>query len=200
MKDFFKMLVSIPNKIYFIYQQIRFKPVREGKLTVRGRVYMYSSKGAIRFGDNVEINSCLKANPIGGSDKTILYAKPGATISIGNRVGISNSSIYAAEKIVIDDYALIGGDCYIYDTDFHSLDSSQRGSKTEIINTSAVYIGKHTFIGAHSIILKGVSIGDNSIVAAGSVVTKDIPANQVWGGAPARFIRDLKQDEDTMDC
>jgi acetyltransferase-like isoleucine patch superfamily enzyme len=54
-----------------------------------------------------------------------------------------------------------------------------------------VIIEDNVFIGAHSTILKGVTIGVNSVIGACSVVTKDIPANQIWAGNPARFIRAL---------
>ena len=56
---------------------------------------------------------------------------------------------------------------------------------------SPVIIEDNVFIGARSIILKGVTIGRNSIVGAGSVVTKSIPSNQIWGGNPAKFIRNI---------
>ena len=52
-------------------------------------------------------------------------------------------------------------------------------------------IKDNAFIGAHSIILKGVTIGENSIIGAGSVVTKSVPDNQIWAGNPARFIRNI---------
>lgn len=52
-----------------------------------------------------------------------------------------------------------------------------------------IKIGRHVFIGAQSIICQSVSIGDSAIVAAGSVVTKSIPAYEIWGGCPARFIK-----------
>ena len=59
--------------------------------------------------------------------------------------------------------------------------------------TGKVKIGHACFIGANAVICKGVSIGDNSIVGAGSVVTKDIPANEIWGGNPAKFIKERKR-------
>lgn len=96
-------------------------------------------------------------------------------------------------RIQIGDDTLIGGGVKIYDTDFHSTDWRVRNTPEDKQNTSSapVVIGKHCFIGAGSIILKGVYIGDNSIVAAGSVCTKSIPANEVWGGNPARKIKNV---------
>ncbi|WP_212635306.1 acyltransferase [Pseudozobellia thermophila] len=52
-------------------------------------------------------------------------------------------------------------------------------------------IKDRAFIGAYSIILKGVTIGENAIVGAGSVVTKSVPDNQIWAGNPAKFIRSI---------
>ena len=56
-------------------------------------------------------------------------------------------------------------------------------------NVGSVEIGNNVFIGMHSIILKGCTIGDNSIIAAGSVVCSDVPAGEIWGGNPAKFIK-----------
>lgn len=60
------------------------------------------------------------------------------------------------------------------------------------INSAEVYISEGAFIGAHSIILKGITIGKNSVIGAGSVVTQDIPNDEVWAGNPAKFIKKLK--------
>ena len=56
---------------------------------------------------------------------------------------------------------------------------------------SAIHIGKKVWIGSHATILPGVTIGDNAIVAAGAVVTKDVPANTVVGGVPAKIIKNV---------
>ena len=85
---------------------------------------------------------------------------------------------------------MIGGNVKIYDTDFHFVDHNRRinedGSKT-----AEVIIKEGAFIGAHSIILKGVTIGERSVIGAGSVVTKDIPSDELWAGNPVEFIRKL---------
>lgn len=86
----------------------------------------------------------------------------------------------------------LGGTC-VYDTDFHSLDPLIRASSDDTKHRveKPVLIKSNAFIGAHSIILKGVTIGENSIIGAGSVVTKSVPDNQIWAGNPARFIREI---------
>ena len=156
-----------------------------GKVIVKG-------KGKIEIGRNCLINSSVHADPIGGDTITIFRADKGASLIIGNGCGLSNCAIVAQKEIVIHDDVYIGGGCKIYDTDFHSLDKEERvGELNAHIGKSKVEIMEGAFIGAHSIILKGVTVGKNSIVGAGSVVTGSIPDNEVWAGNPARKVRDL---------
>ena len=61
--------------------------------------------------------------------------------------------------------------------------------------SAPIYIGNYAFIGARSIICKGVTIGEHAIIAAGSVVVKDIPADEIWGGNPAKFISKVTTTE-----
>lgn len=148
--------------------------------------------GVIRIGDFFRANSAKHANPIGGDTVLRLIVRKGADLIVGNNVGISNSTIVCWNKIEIGKYVYIGGGCKIWDTDFHSLDPIERrhnGDKQ--VRTSPIKIGDYAFIGGSSIILKGVTIGKNSIIAAGSVVTRSVPDNEVWGGNPAKFIKKL---------
>ena len=116
----------------------------------------------------------------------------GGYIVIGNNVGISNSCIRSAVSITIEDNVLIGGDCKIYDTDFHSVEYEDRMKHPDINkHSSPITIKEGAWIGGHSIILKGVTIGRRSVVGAGSIVSKDIPDDELWAGNPARFIRKL---------
>jgi acetyltransferase-like isoleucine patch superfamily enzyme len=85
---------------------------------------------------------------------------------------------------------LSGGDCKIYDTDFHSLNFEKRNRLPDNdVRSGAVNIKYGAFIGTGAIILKGVTVGEKSIIGAGSVVACDIPDNEIWAGNPARFIR-----------
>jgi len=150
--------------------------------------------GKFQIGKNFIMNNSIGSNPIGRNFKCVIKVDKNAFLKIGDNVGISGTSIVCLKEVIISDYVKIGGNTCIYDTDFHSLDSNDRKVKKEDINKvnkKSVFIGNNVFIGAHVTILKGVHIGKNSIIGACSVVTKDIPNNEVWAGNPAKFIRKI---------
>jgi acetyltransferase-like isoleucine patch superfamily enzyme len=150
--------------------------------------------GQLTLGAHFSMNNRASSNPIGRTQKCSFAVGKNGTLTIGNNVGMSASSIVCQERVKIGNDVKIGGNVVIYDTDFHSLTAADRGERTaDLANTqnSPVSIGNGVFIGAHSTILKGVSIGDNAIIGACSVVTKNIPENEIWGGNPAKFIRKL---------
>jgi maltose O-acetyltransferase len=126
-----------------------------------------------------------------GAGECMLQARtPTAKLKIGSRNSFSNNvNIIATQSIVIGDDCLIGDAVSIYDSDFHEIDPMQRRYGQGV--SKPVDIGNNVWIGSRSVILKGVSIGDNSIVAAMSLVNKSIPANSIVGGNPAKFIRYL---------
>lgn len=160
-------------------------PDIKGTLIIRG-------KGTINFGKKIKINSSFAINPLGLTDKCAIYSVKDAKIIIGNHVGISNSLLYAMEKIEIEDHVLIGGGCQILDNDFHPLEYDHRISNNNVhIRKKAIMIKEGAFIGASSIILKGVTVGRRSVVGAGSVVTKDIPDFEIWAGNPAVFVKKI---------
>jgi acetyltransferase-like isoleucine patch superfamily enzyme len=180
----FDTVINVSN---FKLRKVKYKK----HLYTNGIIFV-RNKGIINIGNEVKINSKLSSNPIGGDNKTILVCLPGANIEIGDRTGISNSCVFSAIKIRIGNDVLIGGGTKIYDTDHHSLNPVFRMQKKDPdIAASPVTIKDRVFIGGHCIVLKGVTIGENSIVGAGSVVTKNIPSNQIWAGNPARFIKNI---------
>lgn len=180
----------VPQVINVIKLRIRHIPYGN-RLSTVGPLFIRGT-GSISIGENVTINSCLEANPIGGDTRTILYAKDKGRIIIGNNVGISNTAIVALNMIIIEDNVLIGGGCKIYDHDFHSLQYEDRVIGPDVnVRNGSVIIQEGAFIGANSIILKGVIIGRHSVVGAGSVVTKNIPDNEIWAGNPAKKVREL---------
>ena len=186
-KTIFSIRYKAYNSILFHIKAVKHKnfPHIKGYLILKGQ-------GKLEFGKNVSINSGEHFNPIGGDKRMIFVIKKNANLTIGNNVGMSNSAIVCHNKIIIEENVKLGGGVKIYDTDFHTLNYHNRRKKaTDIGNTKPVLIKKDAFIGAHSIILKGVTIGDKAIIGAGSVVTKDIPSNEVWAGNPAKYIKKL---------
>lgn len=178
---------SFYNFIILKLMKVHYK----NNLSIKGRIFV-QNRGTITIGNNVIINSSVYSNPIGGTAKTIMVTCPQGEIRIGNNVGISNSCLFAMRQIEIEDDVLIGGGCKIYDTDFHSIIPNFRLMTTDPdIKAKPIRICQKAFIGAHCIILKGVTIGECAVVGAGSVVPKDIPAKEVWAGNPAKFIRKL---------
>jgi acetyltransferase-like isoleucine patch superfamily enzyme len=146
------------------------------------------------IGNKCTINTGLKFNPIGRYTPSFFMVRENAVLKIGNHVGISSTAIICHKEIIIDDNVKIGGGVCIYDTDFHSIDPLLRQDAIkdkEFKISMPVRIKKNVFIGAHATILKGVTIGENSIVGACSVVTKDIPTNEIWAGNPARFLKKI---------
>lgn len=179
------MPTDIINKVVFKIRRIKYGVGMKSFGTIFVR-----KTGTITIGNDVMITSCRETNPIGGDVKTILYAKNGGRIQIGNRVGISNTSLIAMNSIVIEDNVMIGASCKLYDHDFHSISYEKRvASVDDDVQSKPILIKEGAFIGAHCIILKGVTIGRRSVVGAGSVVTKNIPDNEVWAGNPAKFIK-----------
>jgi acetyltransferase-like isoleucine patch superfamily enzyme len=115
---------------------------------------------------------------------------PRSSISIGPRTQINNNFCAIAEytQIEIGSDCLIGMNVEILDSDFHAIDVKLRHTSPPDA-AKAVYIENNVFIGAHTKILKGVHIGRNSVIAAGSIVTSNIPADAIAAGNPARVIK-----------
>lgn len=131
-----------------------------------------------------------------GTGEILLQARhPDAKITIGEGNAFSNNiSIMANEQITIGNRCQIGDMVAIYDCDFHEINPATRNRSAGL--TKPVSIGNNVWLGSRIVVLKGVSIGDNSVIAAASVVTKSIPANCIAAGNPARVIREIPLTSD----
>lgn len=111
-----------------------------------------------------------------------------AVIEIGDGVWINNNAVIIAERssIYIGDNTLIGSEFTVYDSDFHDLHPKRRMSSSHACKS--VSIGSNVFIGSRVTILKGVSIGNNAVIAAGSIVNIDVSENMIVGGVPIRVL------------
>lgn len=184
MKKILNLLYYFPNWV-----SLKLNKVQHQRYRISGFV-LIRNQGTLIWGDEIKINSSSYANVIGGDVRSSMVVKQGAILQIGRNVMIANSAIYCANRVTIEDDVMIGGSCKIWDSDFHPLDPVQRKvDPNNHFNTRPVHIKRSAFIGGSSLILKGVTVGANSIVGAGSVVTRSIPDNEIWGGNPAVFIK-----------
>jgi len=183
-----KSIFDLYSKVYCARHGVTFD---SRKVRFIGHVKLhFSSSSTVVFGDEFVCYSGVDW----GMDNTE-YSKisvwDNATLSFGYKSGITNTTIHCSQSIVIGDYVNIGAGCMIFDTDYHSTywrDREDREIDIQKGKRRPIRIGNYVFIGAKSIITKGVTIGDKSIVSAGSVVVRDIPSGEIWGGNPARFI------------
>ena len=149
-------------------------------------------RSQLRIGRNLSLRSTPASNPLGPHHPVIISTRrPGAALVIGDDFGMTGGSLVCDQRITIGDRVWVGANVVISDTDFHPLDPEQRRADPLAANTAPIAIADDVFIGMHALILKGVSIGASAVVAAGSVVTRDVPAGSVVAGNPAKVIRQL---------
>jgi maltose O-acetyltransferase len=149
---------------------------------LRGKVFV-NRTGAIEVGRNLSI--------VGHPWAVQITSTKGANLIIGDHVYINAGVGIAANKeITIGDHVKIGPRTSIFDSNYHRMDSADKGELSKKIT-----IGNNVWIGADCTILPGVTIGDNSVIAAKSTVNKNVPSNVLAGGSPAKVIRELEIEE-----
>ena len=152
-----------------------------------GNKFQIQNFGTINLGDNVFLNSF----PNGSSFPTSLNTYyPESRIIIGNNCRINGTIFHCNKEISIGNHCLFGPGTVIVDNDSHriSIDYAERRKEP---TSKPIVIEENVWIGMNSVILKGVQIGENSIIASGSIVTKSVPKNCLFGGNPAKLIKKL---------
>lgn len=141
-----------------------------------------------------EVRACLsditrRAVPADMRVFTPIHINYGPGVSFGSDCFLNfGCTLLALGGITIEDDVFIGPHCVLA-TEYHPEQPSQRHT----LLTKPIVIKQNAWLGANVTVLAGVTIGRNAIVAAGSVVTKDVPDNSVVAGAPARVIREIHQ-------
>jgi acetyltransferase-like isoleucine patch superfamily enzyme len=167
-----------------------------GKIVVRNLPWIEITDGAsIRIENNVLLNSRNQGYHINMHSSVKLRAiGQSAVISIGENSRIHGACILATQRVKIGKNCLIAANTQIFDNSGHDLSFPDVENRINTIGDSKpIVIGDNVWIGANCIILPGVSIGNGSVIAAGSVVVKDVPQNVVVGGNPAKLIRDYSK-------
>jgi hypothetical protein len=169
------------------YARCRWWGVRLGRgCQFHGRPYFRRYPGSrVSIGDQCCFLSSPNANLIGINRPCLISTMTAeAELRLGHGCGLSGTVIAAFQQIVLGDHVICGANTLITDSDWHPEDARSG-------QPAAVRIGSHVWLGVNAIVLKGVAIGDHSIIGAGSVVTRDIPAGVIAAGAPCKVIRPL---------
>lgn len=147
----------------------------------------------VSIGKNFRLVSSDLINPL-CKNKACINVSERASLQIGNNCGMSSPTIWVRKSVKIGNNVNFGGGCILFDTDAHSLNYlHRRDGITDMANRvdKEIVIDDDVLIGANTIILKGVHIGARSVIGAGSVVTKDIPADSIAAGNPAKVIKKI---------
>lgn len=166
------------------------------RVKVRGRPIIDTRQGGrVEIGDDVTINSRNFGYHLNMHSPCKFYAdRMGAQIVIGNRTRIHGTCLHAYGSIVIGADCLIAANCQIFDGSGHDLSfgdvANRKNTEGEV---KPIVIEDAVWIGANCIILPGVTIGKGAVIAAGSVVTKNVAPYSIVGGNPARVIKEHDQ-------
>ena len=143
-------------------------------------------RSRITIAENCEFLSSHASNLIGVNRPCIISTlAEGAVIEIGVNCGFSGTVIGCATRIIIGDNVMCGANTLITDNDWHRGDP-RTGPDMPVV------IEKGVWLGVNVTVLKGVTIGENTLVGAGSLVTRSLPANVIAAGSPAKVISQIK--------
>jgi acetyltransferase-like isoleucine patch superfamily enzyme len=168
----------------------RIKGVKIGKKVVFNGfpVIRRYENSDISIGDCCRFNSAKNSIPIGLQRRcTFITLRKKSEIIIGDNSGGSGITLLAFIKIKIGNNVMIGAHSMIFDTDFHHSDPNRRQDRTDI-PARPIIIEDNVFIGANCMILKGITIGENSVIGANSVVITSIPKNSIAIGNPCKVV------------
>lgn len=174
---------------FSILEQVSHRKLEVGLATRFNVPVRGGGRGTLLIGLQNELG--FPGGPCLGSGEILLQARGETSrIQIGEGNWFSNNiSIIANESVVIGDRCLFGEQVVIYDSDFH--DSNPRTRHQNVGAVRPVSIGNNVWLGSRVMVLKGVSIGDNTVVGAMSVVTRSLPPNCIAAGNPARVLRSI---------
>lgn len=154
-----------------------------------------NSDSTISIGDNFYLSSGNHINPLARNIGAHICVNKDAILTIGNEVGMSSPVIWAHKSIKIGNNVMLGANVIIMDSDAHSLNHLHRRDlsidKQHKVDNEVI-IEDDVFIGMNTIVMKGVTIGARTVIGAGSVVTKSIPADCIAVGNPAKIIKTHK--------
>lgn len=165
-----------------------------------GRIQVFRAlNSSIQIGDNVVLTASTRQNMLEARGPVILRTIFAASsIRIGSDTGMTSATISAARQVCIGDRVLIGAGVLITDSDHHVIDPPvgthrRYAGMPEPRDRDRIFIGNDVFVGARSVILKGVKIGEGSVIGAGSIVSRDVPEWSVAAGNPCIVVGTVRR-------
>lgn len=167
----------------------------DGSQVVTGKIVIRIVHGSkVELGSNVVLNADPRRNTCEARGPVIVQTiLPDARITIGDDSGLTSTTLSSATAINIGKRVLVGSGCLITDSDHHLVRPSgdrprRHAGLPEPSPEDSVHVEDDVFIGARSIVLKGVRIGQGAVIGAGSVVTKDVPPFAIAAGNPCEVV------------
>lgn len=179
---------------FFIFlRKFKYYLISDTKIWIKGRTQpiLFKNNLSLDLGENVHFG--VESSPCFFSGYGYIDSRlPSDQIKIGNNCFFNNnfSLITRGANITIGDNCLFGSNFSILNSDFHDLEPSNRFSPVNI-KSGNVEIGDNVFCGNDVKVYKGVKVGKNTIIAAGSVVVKSLPENVIAAGNPAKVVKSL---------
>jgi len=202
------LLGALPGALGLLLRQKLYRHLFAecGRKVVFGRNVTIRHPHRIKFGDNVIIDDNAVLDGKGESDVTIeigsgtiigrnsILSCKGGSIRLADRVNISVNCTLISETLVsIGESVLIAGHCYLIAGGNHGLERTDIPILEQpLIEKGGIDIKAYCWLGAHVTVLDGVTVGRDSAVAAGAVVTKPVPEYSIVGGVPAKLLRDRR--------
>lgn len=155
---------------------------------ISGFPYIHICRGGqIRIGSNVTIHSKKKYNTLISEPVTMSIIERGGVLELQDGCGISGCKIVCSKHISIGKYTIIGPDTVLYDCKPHAYSPKNGWIGSHSGDGAPIIIGERCYIGMRCIILKGVTIGNNCVIAAGALINRDVPPGHFAQGNPAVY-------------
>lgn len=167
----------------YVYRPCRYRVGKEANIIINKSLYVNKPWGQKmnNYLGEFNISGTLVVNNFTIHDSCRINVSKDARLSIGTGFANDFFQVYCFRQITIGDDVLIAKEVCIRDDDRHHIVGSE--------SAQPITIGNHVWIGTRATILKGVTIGEGSVIAAGAVVVNDVPPHCLVGGVPARIIR-----------
>ncbi|MEA2573911.1 MAG: hypothetical protein QOH93_1209 [Chloroflexia bacterium] len=182
------LIMGSVSRVFLSWYRLKYgKRVSFGKNFVTNGKLVVKGPGKVILGDN--INAWCQAEK-----NVFITFRPESRIVVGHDTRLNGISAMAYSTITVGPRCIVASTMLV-DTDFHSTDPNLRHDPDAPFAVAPIELKENVWVAGQSAILKGVTVGENSIVAFRAVVTRDVPANVVAGGNPARVVKELETRE-----